>query len=175
MSNLKAVRKLFLYVMEDADEEEGDPAQLWDAARQGWVGAVNFVGGYGEVFDSLAKGCWPSLRAVPYVTALGSRSTTNNQLRGPAKLKNLHEFRMDDHRWGEQPVLTDAGLAHFRKHPNLELLQAYGRFTAKGVASLASAPRLRSLRLDGVEGDLNALTAELLQQRPGCQITLRGP
>jgi uncharacterized protein (TIGR02996 family) len=166
---------LHAYVMEDADTSEEDPALFWSAVRQGWVGAVDFVGGYGDVFASLAEGSWPSLRSTPYITALGSRSTTDEQLRGPAQLVNLHVFTMDDSRWGEVPVLTDAGLAHFRKHPNLERLEAYGRFTPKGVARLASIPKLRHLRLDGVEGDRNALTAELLKALPGCQITFRGP
>jgi uncharacterized protein (TIGR02996 family) len=166
---------LFAHVMEDADPDEQEPAQFWSAVRQGWVGKVDFVGGYGEVFSTLAKGGWPSLRPTPYITALGSRATMDDQLRGPAKLVNLHEFSMEDYRWGERPMLTDGGLAHFRKHPNLEHLEAYGRFTRKGVARLASIPRLRHLRLDGVQGDLDALTAELLDKLPGCRITLRGP
>jgi uncharacterized protein (TIGR02996 family) len=165
---------LFVYVMEHADPTEEEPAQFWSVVRQGWVGAVDFVAGYGRLFYTLADGGWPSLRSTPYITALGSRSTTDDQLRGLAKLVNLHEFRMDDHRWREGLVLTDAGLAHFRKHPHLERLEAYGRFTRKGVARLASVPRLRHLRLDGVEGDLDDLTAELSEKLPGCQITLRG-
>jgi uncharacterized protein (TIGR02996 family) len=165
---------LFLHVMESYPQEE-EPPELWAAVRQGWMGAVDFVGGHGEVFSALGQGGWPSLRPTPYISALGSRSTTDDQLRGPASLVNLRKFAMDDYRWAEQRVLTDAGLAHFRKHPNLEHLEAYGRFTRKGVARLASAPKLRYLRLDGVTGDLAALTAELGEKLPGCRIVLSAP
>jgi uncharacterized protein (TIGR02996 family) len=164
---------LWVHVHQGDTEEEETP-EFWAAVRQGWVGKVDFVDGEG-VFGDLAAGGWPSLRSVPYITAWGQRGTVDSSLEGPATLVNLREFEVDDYRWGQVPLLTDAGLAHFRSNRNLERLKVYGRFTRKGVARLGSLRKLRYLRVDGVEGDLEGLTAELRRKLPDCEAVLSAP
>jgi uncharacterized protein (TIGR02996 family) len=167
-------RGLFHVLVHQGDTEEEETPEFWAAVRQGWAGKVSFADGWG-VFDDLASGGWPSLRATPYITAWGQRGTVDSCLEGPATLVNLREFELDDYRWGDEPRVTDAGLAHLCKNRNLESLKVYGRFTRKGVARLASLRKLRHLRVDGVEGDLKALTAELRRKLPECEICLSGP
>src|SRR5262249_53494196 len=105
-------RGLFLVCVHQGDPEEEESPQFWTAVRQGWVGRVDFTDGWG-VFDDLARGGWPSLRPTPDIRAWGQRGTVDYQLQGPATLVNLREFELDDYRWGQEPLLSDAGLAHF--------------------------------------------------------------
>jgi len=163
---------LAVRVMNGVDPEERHDAHFYAAVRQGWAGRVEFIDSEGRPFRALARGGWPSLRSVPVITAVGQTETEDNGLAGVGGLANLRELIHDDDRGRAFRILTDAGLAHLRRLPNLERVQLYGRFTCAGVLGLASLPRLRQLELDGVSGNLADLAAEFRRLAPRCEVSL---